>query len=124
MAKLFTLCTFVLIASVLNSNFNWDYFKDKIECGKSNPGDSDSKCHKYGTDSGFKCCWIKKEGEESMCRLVSYGELESYGIKGGKKDYPETDEEGVTKLKFSCRGSYLHEISFALIIVLVSLVMF
>ena len=127
MAKsLLTAFVFVLCAVVIftqdSSQTKWDYFKGKLNCGKENPGDDQLKCHKYGTDSGFKCCWIQKEGESQICKLVSYGEVAEIGVSG--KGQQEKEFENGEKLKLSCGSSYIKLISTSVIIALVSLIMF
>ena len=56
---------------------------ERLKCGKDNPS-KESHCTKYGTDSGFLCCWISssKESDSGKCGLMSYGEAKDLGIKG------------------------------------------
>lgn len=115
----FAMCAVVVFGEEEQSR--WEYFSGKLLCGKKDPRQSPEKCHKYGTDSGFKCCFIQqKTGDDGICRLVSYGELDKLGIKGDKKEYTIEDE----KISFSCKGSYLKQIATCVIIALVGLVMF
>ena len=116
----FAICA-VIVFTQESQQTKWEKFKSKIECGKSKPGEDDPKCHKYGTDSGFKCCWIKSGSEPEICRLVSYGELETLKVKGEKQEYTFDDGE---KLELSCSSSYIKLISTSVILVLVSLIMF
>ena len=51
-----------------------------ITCGKK-PTDS-TRCSKYGTDSGFLCCYVKDNNKQPYCMLMSTKRAESMGIKG------------------------------------------
>ena len=69
----------LLIIKLIKSSDSED-FKSYITCGKK-PTDS-TKCSKYGTDSGFLCCYIRIQNEEPYCRLIEKKKAESLGIKG------------------------------------------
>ena len=73
---------FLILVILLKITISSDQldFKDNISCGKK-PTDS-TKCSKYGTDSGFLCCYIRKQNEEPYCRLIAQKKAESLGIKG------------------------------------------
>ena len=121
-ALVFVLCAVVIFTQDAGET-NWKHFSDKLKCGKDSPGDDTAKCHKYGTDSGFKCCYIKKkEGGDAICRLVSYGEVDDIGVSGKDKQ-DKTFENGET-LQLACGSSYIKLISTSVIIALVSLIMF
>jgi hypothetical protein len=120
-AFVFVLCVVVIFTQEA-SETKWEHFEKKLKCGKDDPGDDTAKCHKYGTDSGFKCCYIKKEDADAICRLVSYGEVDEIGVSG--KDAKEKEFENGEKLKLACGSSYIKLISTSVIIALVSLIMF
>lgn len=75
---------------------------ERLKCGKDNPS-SEKHCTKYGTDSGFLCCWISssKESDSGKCGLMSYGEAKDLGIKGEKTI---TNEDG-SSIYYSCGNS-------------------
>ena len=79
----------------------------RIKCGKDNPS-KESHCTKYGTDSGFLCCWIadSESSKSGTCGLMSYGEAKDLGIKGTKTITNEADN---TSQYYSCgnASSYL-----------------
>ena len=122
-AFVFVLCAVGIFAE--ESESKWNYFTKKLDCGKQNPGSDQAKCHKYGTDSGFKCCWIQKEGgsnEDAMCKLLSYGEVTQLGLSGKEK---QTKTFGTNEILYlACSSSYIKLISTSVIIALVSLIMF
>ena len=118
-AFVFVLCA-VVIFTQETSETKWEHFEKKLECGKKNPGDDTAKCHKYGTDSGFKCCYIKPKEGDAICRLVSYGEVDEIGVSG--KEAKEKEFENGETLKIACGSSYIKLTS--VIIALVSLIMF
>ena len=122
-AFVFVLCAVVIFAQEA-SQTKWEYFKEKLDCGKESPGSDKSKCHKYGTDSGFKCCWMKLEGsdtEKEMCKLVSYGEVDEIGVSGKEGQKIEFGDQSIS---LACGSSYIKLISTSVIIALVSLIMF
>ena len=86
----------------------------RIKCGKDNPT-KESHCTKYGTDSGFLCCWIKNPSLE-RCGLMSYGEAKDKGIKGTAT--VKNDDDVDTYYSCGNNSSYLKytfaAISFAL----------
>jgi hypothetical protein len=73
MSKLFLIM--ILFLRRINSFQN-------ITCGKK-PTDS-TKCSKYGTDSGFLCCYVKDKDASPKCQLMSYKLAEIMEIKGKK----------------------------------------
>ena len=87
---------------------------DWIDCGKKNPT-KEEDCTKYGTDSGFLCCYILNDNRKE-CKLMSYGEAKDKDINDRKN---LTNDEGLDTL-YSCgnNSSYLKytfaAISFAL----------
>ena len=119
-AFVFVLCA-VVIFTQETSETKWEHFEKKLECGKKNPGDDTAKCHKYGTDSGFKCCYIKPKEGDAICRLVSYGEVDEIGVSGKEGQKIEFGDQSIS---LACGSSYIKLISTSVIIALVSLIMF
>ena len=70
----------ILLKIITNSSDSLDFKNSNLSCGKK-PTDS-TKCSKYGTDSGFLCCYIRVQNEEPYCRLITHKKAESLGIKG------------------------------------------
>ena len=81
--------------------------------GKDNPS-SEKQCTKYGTDSGFLCCYVKYSNETITCELMSYKKAENLGIKGTL-----TDDNGDY---YSCgNSSTFVKFTYVLIIFLLSI---
>ena len=53
--------------------------------GKDNPS-SEKQCTKYGTDSGFLCCYVKYANGTTTCELMSYERAENLNISGTLTD--------------------------------------
>ncbi len=81
--------------------------------GKDNPS-SEKQCTKYGTDSGFLCCYVKYSNGTITCELMSYKKAENLGIKGKL-----TDDNGDY---YSCgNSSTFVKFTYVLIIFLLSI---
>ena len=84
------LLSFTLIPLIICEDYNTltslENHHPNLPCGKSNPK-KDTDCIKYGTDSGFCCCFIIDVNDQSKkkCRLLSLTLAESIDIlKDGK----------------------------------------
>ena len=54
-------------------------------CGEENSPKKPKDCTKYGTGSGFVCCWISDSASSGgKCRLVPDSVARDYGISGTK----------------------------------------
>ena len=79
-------------------------FKNYLPCGKENPV-IEKDCTKYGTDSGFVCCFIKKLNSitNPLCTLISYGDIEeNFHVHGTNSNVIVEDFDGISKYYFSC----------------------
>lgn len=78
-------CLFFALSLSLIS-FTMSYTIPDYSCGTPSP-QKEKDCTKYGTDSGFLCCWIKNEMKNTVnCTLISYSLAETIGIKGTLTD--------------------------------------
>lgn len=112
----FKLLKILLITSCFIFINTADYLE--IPCGKKDP-EKDTHCSKYGTDSGFLCCWIIEGNEAPKCRLMSHGRAKELGIKG-EKNFTDTN------IYYACGNSstYLKDVAFAIIAAVLSCLLF
>ena len=83
---LFLLVSFSLISLIICVNYTTPLgHHPNIECGKKNPK-KNTDCTKYGTDSGFCCCFVLDSfTQKKNCTLLSIKVAEGIneeGIKG------------------------------------------
>jgi len=106
----------ILLILLFSLSFSRLTFKDYLPCGKEKP-EIEKHCTKYGTDSGFVCCFIKKLNSTNnpLCSLISYREIEEiYHVRGKKSNVTVEDFNGNKSYYFfSCgnNSKYLKKLS-------------
>lgn len=61
-------------------------YYEELLCGKENSPKKPKDCTKYGTGSGFVCCWISDSSSSGgKCRSVPDNVAREYGISGNKE---------------------------------------
>jgi len=103
-------------------SFNRILFKEHLPCGKEKPV-VEKDCSKYGTDSGFVCCYIKKLNSinNPICSLISYKEIDEIYHVHGKSNVMVEEINGETKeYIFSCgnNSKYIKNLSIFLLLLI------
>jgi len=106
----------LLLILLFSLSFSRLTFKDYLPCGKEKP-EIEKHCTKYGTDSGFVCCFIKKLNSinNPLCSLISYREIEEkFHVHGTNSNVIIEDINGEkSQYFFSCgnNSKYLKKLS-------------
>ena len=59
--------------------------QNELTCGEENSPEDPEDCTKYGTGSGFVCCWISDtKNSKGICRLIPDSVAREHGISGSK----------------------------------------
>ena len=106
----------LLLILLFSLSFSRLTFQDYLPCGKEKP-EIEKHCTKYGTDSGFVCCFIKKLNSinNPLCSLISYREIdEIFHVHGTNSNVTVEEENGEkSHYFFSCgnNSKYLKKLS-------------